>query len=245
MLLNNALFGKTMENVRSRKKFNLRNSDESLFKDTSKAHNLSSHRFAEDLVLTELMNLEVKLNKPIFIGQAVLDISKLIMFELRYHKFPQYEAEFNGSITVVGGDTDSLFCYIENISLNEQLHPAMARDGLLDSSNFPSSHPLYSVTNKAKLGCIKDEMSGNVLREAVLLKPKCYSMLAVSGAEKKTAKGLQYCVRQRLSHTKYFEVYNRQLELVRNVRRFQSTDHVVNTIEQQKWCLSITDTKRA
>ena len=88
-------------------------------------------------------------------------------------------------------------------------------------------------------------MSSNVLREAVLLKPKCYFMLAVSGAEKMTAKGLQYCVRLRLPHAKYFEVYNRQLELVRPTRRFQSTDHVVNTIQQQKWCLCITDTKRA
>ena len=118
-LLNNALFGKTMENVRGRKKYNLRNSKESMLKDTGKPHYLHSHRFAEYLVLNEIMNMEVKLNKPIFIGQAVLDLSKLIMFELRYRKFPAYEAEFGGSITVVGSDTDSLFCFIENISLNE------------------------------------------------------------------------------------------------------------------------------
>ena len=63
--------------------------------------------------------------------------------------------------------------------------------------------------------------------------------------EKKRAKGLQYCVRNSLTHAKYFEVYQRQIELVRNTRRFQSKDHVVYTIMQQKWCLSITDTKRA
>jgi len=98
-LLNNALFGKTMENVRGRKKYHLRNSKESILKDTSKPQYLCSHRFAEYLVLNELMNLEVKLNKSIFIGQAVLGLSKLTMFELRYRKFPAYEAEFGARIT--------------------------------------------------------------------------------------------------------------------------------------------------
>jgi hypothetical protein len=191
------------------------------------------------------MNLEVKLNKPIFIGQAVLDLSKLTMYELRYTQFPRYEAEFGGTISVIGGDTDSLFCTVRNINLNNELHPAMLRDGLLDSSNFPRQHALFSNANKAKLGCIKDELAGEVIREAVLLKPKCYSMQTVMGYEKKTAKGVQYCVRQAISHDKYREVFERQIEVVRNVRRFQSKDHIVSTIQQQKWALSCIDTKRA
>ena len=121
----------------------------------------------------------------------------------------------------------------------------MLRDGLLDSSNFPRTHRLYSVNNKAKLGCIKDELEGEIIAEAVLLKPKCYSMITHSGSEKKRAKGVQSCVRQSLTHEKYYEVYERQMEIVRNTRRFQSTDHIVYTILQRKWCLSVTDTKRA
>jgi len=191
------------------------------------------------------MNLEVKLNKPIFIGQAVLDLSKLTMYELRYTQFPLYEAEFGGTISVIGGDTDSLFCTVRNINLNNQLHPAMLRDGLLDSSNFPRQHALFSNVNKTKLGCIKDELAGEVIVEAVLLKPKCYSMQTIAGHEKKTAKGVQYCVRQALPHQKYLEVYQRQIEIVRTVRRFQSRNHAVSTIKQQKWALSCTDTKRA
>src|SRR5277367_5095349 len=97
-----------------------------------------------------MINLEVKLNKPIFLGQAVLDLSKLIMYELRYHKFPACEAEFGGTIPVIGGDTDSLFCFVSNIDLVSQLHPAMLRDGLLDSSNFTGDHNLFSNANKAK-----------------------------------------------------------------------------------------------
>ena len=121
----------------------------------------------------------------------------------------------------------------------------MLRDGLLDSSNFPKIHQLYPVNNKAKLGCIKDELEGKIIAEAVLLKPKCYSMITHSSNEKKRAKGLQSCVRQSLTHAKYYEVYERQIVFVRNTRRFQSTDHIVYTIMQQKWCFSVTDTKRA
>ena len=203
-LLNNALFGKTMENVRGRKDYKLRNSEASMLKDTRKPFYLRSHYFSQDFILNEMMNLEVKLNKPIFIGQAVLDLSKLIMFDLRYKKLINYENEFGGKITVIGGDTDSLFCRIDNISLHGQLHPAMLRDGLLDSSNFPRTHQLYSVNNKAKLGCIKDELEGEIIEETVLLKPKCYSMITHRESEKKRAKGLQSCVRQSLTHAKYY-----------------------------------------
>src|SRR5271156_1649448 len=139
-LLNNSLYGKTMENVRGRKKFTLRTSEQQMYLDTDKPQYLRTIKFSPDLMLNELTNLEVKLNKPIFIGQAVLDLSKLIMYELRYRLLPRYEQMFNGNISVIGGDTDSLFCRIDNINLFTQLHSAMLEDGLLDSSNYPREH---------------------------------------------------------------------------------------------------------
>jgi hypothetical protein len=245
-LLNNALYGKTMENVRDRKKFTLRNSAAQMLLDTSKPQYLRSVEFSEDLMLNELMNLEVRLDKPIFIGQAVLDLSKLVMYQLRYDKLRRYEGMFHGKIEVIGGDTDSLFCKIEKIDLFEQLHPAMFRDGLLDSSNYPREHVLHSDRFKARLGCIKDEVEGEKLVEAVLLKPKCYSMQTASGKVcKKRAKGVQYCVKNRIPHEKFVQVFRLQEELVRNTRRFETENHVVSTIEQRKWALSCMDTKRA
>src|ERR1700722_7905622 len=192
------------------------------------------------------MNLEVKLDKPIFIGQAVLDLSKLVMYQLRYHKLQHYEGQFNGKITVIGGDTDSLFCKLERIDLFRQLHPAMLEDGLLDSSYHPNEHHLFSARYKAKLGCIKDEVEGAKIIEAVLLKPKCYSMQTASGKVcKKRAKGIQYCVKNRISHEKFVQVQRLQEELVRSTRLFETNNHVVSTIQQQKWALSCMDTKRA
>src|SRR3981189_439945 len=108
--LNNALYGKTMENIRSRKNFKLRTSEAQMLLDTSKPQYLLTHEFAPNLLLNELVNLEVKLNKPIFIGQAVLDLSKLVMYELRFVKLPADAQRFGGKIDVIG--SDSLFCKI-------------------------------------------------------------------------------------------------------------------------------------
>ena len=71
-----------MENVRSRKKLNLRTTEEQMHMDTRLPHYLKTHEFAPNLMLNELMNLQVMLNKPIFIGQAVLDLSRLTMYRL-------------------------------------------------------------------------------------------------------------------------------------------------------------------
>ena len=85
-----------------------------------------------------------------------------------------------------------------------------------------------------------------MLVEAVLLKPKCYSMKTASGkVNKKRAKGVQYCVKERISHETFVQVFKLQEEIVRATRRFETNNHVVSTIVQNKWALSALDTKRA
>ena len=243
-LLNNALFGKTMENVRGRKKFKLANSEKKMVAQCSKPQYIRSRMFSPDLTLVEHTNFLVELNKPVFIGAAVLDLSKLIMYDLRYIQLAKYETKFNCKIDVIGGDTDSIFCKITGVDLYQTLHPAMLQDGLLDTSNYPNDHALFSDNYKAKLGCIKDECAGQVIEEACLLKPKCYS-LKTSDGSKKTAKGVQRCIREKFAHEDYVLVWQMQSEVARSVRRFQSKDHEVFTIQQEKWALSATDTKRA
>ena len=237
-LLNNALFGKSMENVRGRKKFKLTNSDAKMRSECSKPQFIYSHMFSSDLTLVQHTNFLVELNKPVFIGAAVLDLSKLIMYELRYIQLAKYEVQFKCKIDVIGGDTDSIFCKITGVDLYSTLHPAMIQDGLLDSSNYPSDYELFSEKYKAKLGCIKDECGGQVIEEACLLKPKCYSLKTADGS-KKTAKGIQRCVREKFSHEDYVLVWRMQSEVASSVRRFQSKYHEIFTIEETKWALMI------
>jgi hypothetical protein len=168
------------------------------------------------------------------------------MFDLVYNKLPRYENEFGCTITVCGGDTDSLFLTVAGkVDLIKQMYPSMIRDGLLDTSNYAPNHPLYSKQYMAQLGCIKDEFKGGICKEIVMLAPKCYSMELLDGERKATAKGVGRSVRKRLSHADYKERYLTKTELSRKLRRIQSFNHVIYNVQQEKIALSFFENKRA
>ena len=142
-----------------------------------------------------------------YIGQAVLDLSKLIMYRLRYVHLLSYAERLGGIIKVVAGDTDSFFLEVRGISVDNQLLPPMQADGLLDSSNYPHNHQLYSSVGKAALGRVKNECPGVLIQDAVFLRPKCYSLLLATGKHHKRAKGVQNCVlKTKIKHDDYIEV---------------------------------------
>ena len=175
----------------------------------------------------------------------MLDLSKLIMYRHRYENFPKYEQEFAGTIHVIAGDTDSFFLQCNNISIHDQLYPAMIRDGLLDTSNYPKEHQLFSNSYKTQLGNVKDECSGKKLIECIFLKPKCYSFKVQDNSEKRRAKGISRREVLRMSHGEYKLVYEMQSAVTKKIRRITSQKHQLNTIEQEKWALSALDNKRA
>ena len=123
--------------------------------------------------------------------------------------------------------------------------PEMMRDNLLDSSNYPKSHPLFSETNRAKLGCIKDEGKGNRFTEWILLRPKCYSMQYEGGTESKRAKGVrQATVKQTIKHTHYRDAYFMQKVFSFDQSRINSRLHHMHTLKYNKKSLSFFDDKR-
>src|SRR3977135_2809058 len=117
----------------------------------------------------------VELDAPIAIGAAILDISKTIMYKIAYNNFPMCERLYDCKLNIVGGDTDSLFFETIGIDLQSVLYPKMFEDGLLDTSNYDVTNPIFTNISKAKLGCIKDEFAGNPCKEFVLHRPKPYS----------------------------------------------------------------------
>jgi hypothetical protein len=235
-----------MENVRGRMNMKLCTSGEKMCKYTSNPLFQSCKKFGPNLVGIQLLKEEVLLDRPVYIGQAVLDLSKLVMYQLRYEKMAAYAQQFGGDIRIVGGDTDSFFLEIKNISLSQQLLPAMVQDNLLDTSNYPPTHRLYSTSHKAQLGCVKDESAGEPLKEGLFLRPKLYSVLTEGGKAHKRAKGIQRSVvSQSIVHEDYAEVFNCAKEIYREVRGFRSQLHTITTTIQRKKALSLWEDKRA
>ena len=187
---NCSLFGKSLENKRNCCDILLCNSHIKMVKAASNHRFRHKRIFSDKLEAACLTKANVEPNALIAIGASVLDISKYIMYKLAYKQLPGYKEMFNCTISIVGGDTDSFFLEVRGVDLLNALYLRMASDGLLDTSNYPTSHVLYSNAHKAELGCIKDEFCGVAYSEFILLRPKSYSMLS-STSNKKRAKVLQ------------------------------------------------------
>ena len=186
------------------------------------------------------------MNKPISIGQCVLDNSKLIMYKLRYGKLAEYESRLgdNAAISVIGGDTDSFFLQLQNLPVDTLLEE-MTSDGLLDSSNYPAGHKFFSNEHKAQLGCVKNECPCVSIKEIVMLRPKCYSILLENDKAKKTAKGVhRHVISNIITHADYRKAYEEKLAMYKETRRIGSLKHQLFTLSQRKLALSSFEDKR-
>ena len=193
-LMNNAVFGKTMENLHKRLIVQLVNNQ-------SKARKLIFHAFRifnEDLVAVHMLKQRLYLNRPIYVGFTILDVSKTLMYDFHYNYIKK---KYGQCAKLLFTDTDSL-CY--NIS-TENIYEDMIRDiHLFDTSEYDPEHPLYSTENKKVLGKMKDETHGIAIQKFVGLKSKMYSMIYEEEGclkEKKTAKGIKKSVIKH--HTKH------------------------------------------
>lgn len=254
-LKNNALYGKTVENLRKRKDVRLCNTRSSFIAQSSKPNFRRSIIIKENLTAAILNKETIMLDRPVYIGQAVLDLSKLRMYRLQYVELQQYRQQFAGSeINIVAGDTDSFFLEVKGINLANQLLPQMRADGLLDTSNYPADSVLFSRQYENKIGLFKDESGGqDQYKEWIFLRPKCYSMLCEDDSSTHKAKGVTR--RTKLTHAQYQEIFHSfhpdvldapdPKRLCVEQRRIDSVVHDVYTSLSNKVALSITDDKRA
>ena len=79
--MNNSVFGKTMENVRKHRDIKLVTTDRRRNKLVSEPNYHTSKRFSENLMLIEMKKTKVKMNKPVYLGMPILDISKTLMYK--------------------------------------------------------------------------------------------------------------------------------------------------------------------
>ena len=183
-LMNNAVFGKTMENVRKHRDNKLVTTDRKRSKLVSEPNYHTMNYISENLSIIEMRRTKVKMNKPIYLGLSILEISKLLMYKFWYdYMKPKYD----DNVKLCYMDTDS---FIMNIK-TEDFYKDIANnvEKRFDTSNYEVDRPLPTGKNKKVIGLRKDELGGRVITEFVALRPKTYSYLTDNCKEDKKAKG--------------------------------------------------------
>jgi hypothetical protein len=166
-LMVNVFFGKIMENVRKRRKVDLVSDKVKLKKLLAKQQLEQFVTVNEEVVLVDRIRNKVTFNKPTYIRFAALDVSKLLMFDFHYNVIAK-RCDKNARLLFT--DTDSLITDDIYRDMLEYSH-------LLDTSNYPRDHPMYSADNMKVSGKMKDEGGGKPPFEFVGLRSKMYSLL--------------------------------------------------------------------
>ena len=195
---------------------------------------------SEDLSIIEMKKKKVKMNKPIYLGLSILEISKILMYEFWYDYM---KPKYGDSVKLCYMDTDS---FIMNIKA-EDFYKDIANDveKRFGTSNYECDRPLPTGKNKKVIGLMKDELGGRIITEFAALRPKTSSYLTDDFKEDKKAKGTKKCVIKRMIK---FDDYKKCLlngEIVlKSQQRFKSKGHDVYTENINKIALSSNDDKR-
>ena len=177
------------------------------------------------------------MNKPVYLGQAILDLSKIVMYEFHYdYMVPKYGLE---KLKLCYMDTDSLVYDIKTEDFYEDI--ANDVEARFDTSGYSKTdfRLLPIGLNKKVIGLMKDELGGKIMTEFVALRPKLYSYRELDGSEDKKCKGIKKCV---VKKTLTFEDYKTCLfsdsTEYRSQLMFRSANHEVHTIEVNKVTLN-------
>jgi len=163
-LMNNSVFGKTMENIRKRVDVRLVTDEKKLLKYTSKPTFVSSKIFNEKLVAVHKIKEILTLNRPAYIGMCILDLSKTLMYDFHYNYMKK---KYGKKAKLLFTDTDSLTYEIEA----EDVYQDFWNDkNKFDNSDYPESSSYYDNTNKKVIGKFKDEAAGVPICEFIGLR---------------------------------------------------------------------------
>ena len=202
-LMNNAVFGKTMENVRKHRDIKLVKTDKKRNKLVSEPNFHTMKLIDNNLAIIEMMKVKVKMNKPIYLGLSILDISKITMYEF-WNDYVKIKYEDKARLCYM--DTDSFVVNIKTKDFYKDIRQDVNKR--LDTSNYTFDRPLPTGINKKVIGLMKGELVGDIITEFVALRPKAYSYITNDFIEMKRAKGTKKCVVNKMSR---FEDYKKCL----------------------------------
>jgi hypothetical protein len=241
-LMNNSIYGKTMENLRKRVDVKLVSSEDDLLKLVSSPC-FQSHRIMnENLIVVKRLKEVLTLNKPCYVGMSILDLSKTLMYDFHYNTIKK---EYGDKAKLLFTDTDSLMYEIRTDNVYEDFKRIGDEKIFWDNSDYPKDSPYHSTHNKKVIGKFKDEASGVPVTEFVGLRSKMYSYVKENGKGGMTAKGVKkYVIRNKLTHENFKDVISSSSRMRHNMNTIRSTKHTIGTYETRKVTLSCFDDKR-
>ena len=240
-LMNNAVFGKTMENIRNRVNIKLVNTGEKFKKLVAKPNYESRIIFNENLVSVHMKKTSLTMNKPVYLGMCILDLSKTLMFDFHYKYI---KPKYGDRAKLLFTDTDSFLYEIQT----EDFYKDISGDvkDRFDTNDYPENHPSGIPTgiNNKVLGMFKDEVAGKNIKEFVGLRAKLYSF-KTEGKENKKCKGIKKAVvAKSIRHENYKTCLQTGKEQLRRQTIIRSYEHNLYLEEVNKIALSAADDKR-
>ena len=238
-LMNNSVFGKTMENLRKRVDVRLVTDKEKLLKLSSKPSYVSSKIFNENLVAVHKIKETLLMNRPAFVGACILDLSKTFMYDFHYNYI---KCKYGDKAKLLFTDTDSLTYEIETPDAYADFFD---NKDIFDNSDYNKKSPFYFDHNKKVIGKFKDEAAGIPVTEFVGLRSKMYSYTLDNKQSKRTAKGIKKnIIKNNLSHDNYKKVLLSEEQIHHSMKTIRSMKHQLASYELNKISLSCFDDKR-
>ena len=242
-LMNNSVYGKTMENIRNRVNIKLANNQEKA-KILASQPNYKHHViFNQNLSSFHMKKKKLVFNKPIYCGMAILDLSKTLMYDFHYNYMNKKFKKDDHKLLFT--DTDSLCYEIKT----DDFYKDISNDvkDKFDTSNFEKDHPsnIFFQGNKKVIGMMKDEAGGKIIDEFVGLRAKLYSYKMHRGKSEKKCKGIKKnVIKQAISHQDYKICLFGKKEQMREMNVIRSRQHTLFTEKIRKVALSTEDYKR-
>ena len=211
-----------MEHLRKRINVGLVNNEKDFLKYTSRPTYITHKVFDKSYAAIHEIKPVLTLNKPIYVGFTVLELSKWLMYEFHYNFIKKH---FDAELLFT--DTNSLTYEIKSDDVYEEF---FERKHLLDFTNFSKDSKFYDSQNEMVVGKTKDEDKGILINKFVGLKSKMHSMLSDDGKESNTAKGVNIATR----FNEFKDTLFNKKVIRRKMKRIQIQKHKLGTYEINK-----------
>lgn len=250
-LLNNSLYGRCMMNLRKQINIQLatcgRQAQNLVARPTFQSFNIIN----DDVVAIRLNKATIYWDKPTYIGMCILDLSKLHVYKFHYETIREM---YGSAATLLFTDTDSLCYHVRTKDLYADMRQFLH---LMDTSNFPREHPLYTKDREKVVGTFKDECGAVQPVQFIGLRAKMYSLLLPpslnstdkpvddGGNVKMTAKGVKRSyVQENVRHEHFLKVLETGVKTQAEFHLIRSKNHVLTTHHVIKDALNSFDDKR-